>query len=362
MNYQDRPLPAAQPDFNNLLAVLRREKPQRPTLFEFYLNERLYEALVPGAASQLKAGSNGDSDEVDGLAYSGSVLAQSLRMQAYYRAGYDYASVIVPGMKFPSGRTYESRTVSINHGTVIQDRASFEAYPWPDAEAADISVLDALETMLPAGMKLVVYGPGGVLENAIELVGYETLCYWMADAPELVKAVFDEIGVRMVRYYERAAAHPAVGACLANDDWGFKTQTLLSPRQMRQYIFPWHKKIVDVIHAAGKPALLHSCGHFTRILDDLIQLGYEGRHSYEDTILPVEQAYDQYRQHFAILGGIDVDFIARAAPEAVYQRAKALLRQTAEGGGYALGTGNSVPDYIPDENYFAMIQAVLEDR
>lgn len=34
------------PDFNNLLKVLRREKPDRPTLFEFFLNDALYERLT----------------------------------------------------------------------------------------------------------------------------------------------------------------------------------------------------------------------------------------------------------------------------------------------------------------------------
>jgi uroporphyrinogen decarboxylase len=131
---------------------------------------------------------------------------------------------------------------------------------------------------------------------------------------------------------------------------------------MRQYVFPWHKQIVSAIHAAGKPAILHSCGHFERILDDLADMDYDGRHSYEDVILPVEQAYERYHDKFAILGGIDIDFICRASPEQVYERARKLLQQTATHGGYALGTGNSVPDYVPDENYFAMIRAVLELR
>ena len=39
-----------------------------------------------------------------------------------------------------------------------------------------------------------------------------------------------------------------------------------------------------------------------------------------------------------------------------------MLERTAGRGGYALGTGNSVPDYVPDENYFAMIRAALEVR
>ena len=88
----------------------------------------------------------------------------------------------------------------------------------------------------------------------------------------------------------------------------------------------------------------------------------DARHSYEDTILPVEEAYERYGDRFAIIGGIDVDFVCRARPDEVYGRARAMLERTAGRGGYALGTGNSVPDYVPDENYFAMIRAALEVR
>ena len=38
-----------------------------------------------------------------------------------------------------------------------------------------------------------------------------------------------------------------------------------------------------------------------------------------------------------------------------------MLERTEKRGGYAPGTGNSVPDYVPDENYFAMISAALEE-
>ncbi len=335
-----------EPDFDNLLAVLRREAPQRPTLFEFFLNQRLHDKLAPVSESEAQ------------LPYAGN--RQVLR--GYRRAGYDHANVLVPGFDFPSERTKDTRTVSINEGALIHDRDSFAAYAWPDPEKAQYDILDALAEELPAGMKLIVYGPCGVLENAIEIVGFEPLCYLLVDDPELVAEVFEQIGRRLARYYELAAAHPAVGACIDNDDWGFKTHTMLSPSRMRQHVFPWHRQIVEAVHEAGKPVILHSCGHFERVIDDIIDLGIEGRHSYEDNILPVEQAYECYHDRFAVMGGIDVDFLCRAAPEEIYARAQALLQQTAASGGYALGSGNSIPDYVPDESYFAMIRPALEMR
>ncbi len=77
--------------------------------------------------------------------------------------------------------------------------------------------------------------------------------------------------------------------------------------QMREYVTPWHKKIVELIHEAGRPAILHSCGNLVPLWEDIIDdIGYDAKHSYEDTILPVEEAYQTYGDRIAILGGIDM--------------------------------------------------------
>ncbi|MFW5982426.1 MAG: uroporphyrinogen-III decarboxylase-like protein, partial [Candidatus Brocadiia bacterium] len=64
----------------------------------------------------------------------------------------------------------------------------------------------------------------------------------------------------------------------------------------------------------------------------------------------------------AVLGGIDVDYVCRKQPGEIYERSRAMLERASDRGGYAPGTGNSVPDYVPDEHYFAMITAALEAR
>lgn len=338
-------LPEPAPDFDNLLAVLRRQIPGRPTPFEFFLNDRLCERLAPAATLP-----------------PGPYLAQRQMLRAYYRAGYDYANVLVPDLQFPTRRDFSLRTNSLGGDGLIVDWPSYEAYQWPDPETADYAILDALAAVLPDGMKLIVYGPNGVLENVVEIVGFEKLCSLLEDDPDMIECVFEAVGESLVRYYEIVAQHPAVGACIDNDDWGFETQTMLSLRQMREYVFPWHRRIVEVCHLAGKPVVLHSCGHFESIVTDVIAIGVDARHSYEDTILPVEEAYECYHDRFAIIGGIDVDFICRSSPAEVHARARAMLERTAGRGGYALGSGNGVLDCVPDENYFAMIYAALELR
>ena len=94
-------------------------------------------------------------------------------------------------------------------------------------------------------------------------------------------------------------------------------------------------------------------------MDDVIDyMKFDGKQSFEDAILPVEQVYKKWGGRIAILGGIDVDFITRSNPEEVRARSQAMADMTGYKG-YALGTGNSVPPYIPIENYFAMTSVAL---
>lgn len=322
---------------------MRRERPSRPTLFEFFLNNRLYKRLAGPAW----------------IPKPDAVQLNRMLIAAFSKAGYDYATVRGCPFAFDTGPHDRDKSISLNQNPLVTDRKSFDAYKWHDPDGYNYSALGEAAADLPRDMRLIVCGPGGVLENAVSIAGYDNLCLMFYDDPQLAGDLFENIGERLVRYYRKSAAFDTVGALISNDDWGFKTQTMISLEQLRKYVFPWHKRIVETIHAAGKPAILHSCGKADDIMDDIIDLmGYDGKHSYEDAIMPVEEAYRRWHRRIAILGGIDVDFICRAPAEAIERRARAMLDLSASHGSYALGTGNSVPDFVPDDKYFALIGVI----
>ena len=333
------------PDFGQLLKVLHREKADRPVLFEYFTNNGL-NALLAGRPGFEPA----TRDELF-----------RMTIDAFHHAGYDHVTIparFYRSLKFETAFHEKKASVSQNAGTVITGRSSFESYPWPDAGEGDYDVFDRYATMLPAGMKFITPGPGGVLENVTDLVGFERLCYMIYEDPELAAEIFDAVGNRLLRYYEICSSYESVGAVIVNDDWGFKTQTIFDPDHMRELVFPWHRKMVKAVHARGKPAILHSCGNIYGMLQEIVDdLGYDAKHSYEDVILPVEEAWQQWGDRIAILGGIDMDFLATRSPAEVADRAARLLELTGSKG-YALGSGNSIPPFIPVDNYLAMINAV----
>ncbi len=50
-----------------------------------------------------------------------------------------------------------------------------------------------------------------------------------------------------------------------------------------------------------------------------------------------------------------MDFLCHSSPEQVRARVRLTLDYCLPGGGYVLGTGNSVANYIPIENYLSML-------
>jgi len=333
-----------KPDIENLYKVLRCEAPGRPTLFEYFMNVPLYERLAGRKAPD-------PADHLETLKFT---------IDAFAAAGYDFATTYACPMEFKRPAVYRKDTFSLNDGFCITDEESFEAYRWPEVEGQDFSALEKIRGYLPDGMKLLVRGPSGVLANTLYLVGYDNLCYMTYDNPALVRAITDNIGARVIKYYREAVQYESAGIIMMNDDWGFRTQTLFPPAWMREYIFPWKRQIVEIAHGAGLPVTLHSCGFFDEIIDEIIEMGVDGKHSFEDTIIPVEDFYEKWTGKIAVLGGIDMDFIMRSTEEEIVARSRAMLERSASRGGYAHGTGNSVPEYIPQDKFLALIRAALE--
>ena len=329
-------------DFDELLKVLRREKTGKPVLFEIFFDKEYYEFFSGKSLEGVPAN---------------SLEEMKIKVDAFYNAGYVYASIHGSEYGFPRETQARANSISINEGCVIHDWESFHAYNWMDPDKCCYDKLEQIKPYLPDNMKIIVMGPGGVLENVTWLIGYDNMCYMLYEDPELLEAVFEKVGSGLLRYYERALEYDSVGAIISNDDWGFNTQTFLSVPHMRKYVFPWHKKIVEAAHKKGKPAILHSCGYMNEVFDDIIDdMKFDAKHSFEDNILSVEESYKRWGDRIAILGGLDLNFFIESPMDVVKTRCKALADLAVNSTGYALGSGNSMCYYIPREKAIAMLE------
>ena len=280
----------------------------------------------------------------------------------WHHMGYDYVRLeislpfIHPGRAGGAG----GRSFQETGRGPIGSWEDFERYPWPDPEAADLFCLDYVGRHLPDGMGLITCHAGGPFEHLSMIMGYETLCLSLFDQPDLVAAVAERIGLLMVGYYRRLLQLPGLIALWQGDDMGFRTGTLIAPDDLRKHVLPWHKKFAEMAHAAGMPYILHSCGRVSEIMEDLIEdVGIDAKHSFEDAITPAAEFKRRYGERIGTLGGVDLDVLARRDGPAIRAYVRELIDQCAPGGRFAVGSGNSIPDYIPPANYLIMIDEAL---
>ena len=162
----------------------------------------------------------------------------------------------------------------------------------------------------------------------------------------------------MIRRYDDLFVFYRMG-----DDLGFKTSTLLEPDTIRQHILPQYKRIVSLVHQSGKKFLLHSCGNIFEIMEDILDTGIDAKHSNEDEIAPFEEWINRYSDRIGLFGGIDVNILCQNPYDDVYrmvlEKGKKFRNMTA---GYGLGSGNSIPEYVPVDGFMAMVDAAKKIR
>ena len=348
------------PDYTRLVATLRREgDPGHVPFLELGADQEIVDTVLgerPFRAEDYKGEREGLKERLD------------RKIRFYYGLGYDAVLerpiVHIPEPERDTSKLVADDTAGLSRGKRswaeegsgrITSWADFEQYPWPEPGEADFFALDYMADHLPEGMGIIA-SPFGALQPVMLLMGYEALSFALYDQRDLVQAIFDKVCALRVAMAEALVERDRVIALWLLDDMGFKTSTMISPADLREFVFPIHRAVAQVAHDAGMPILLHACGNVEPVMEDLIEdVGFDAKHSFEDAIMPVETFVERFGDRISAVGGLDVDLLARGTEAQVRGRTRHVLRTCAPSRGYVLGTGNTVANYIPVDNFLAML-------
>jgi len=151
-----------------------------------------------------------------------------------------------------------------------------------------------------------------------------------------------------------------VGALWYTDDLAFKTGLLVSPEVFRQHLFPWMKRIGQTCAERNMPFLYHSDGRLDDVMEDLLDCGIDALHPIEPQAMDIRKLKKDYGHRLCLIGNLDLEYtLTRGTPGEVAEQTRALIRDIGPGGGYCVGSSNSIPSYVPVENYRAMVETTL---
>lgn len=344
-----------QPDYRNMVRAARNEWVPRVPLYEHNVGDKvIFETTGTRPSGAMFSKDMGES-------------RQGFRefWDFWRQMGYDTASM-----------EFGLCAVLIGGGALgdhkegcIKNRADFERYPWDEIPVrffdAYAPYIRNFAEVCPPGMKGIGGVGNGLFEAVQDLVGYIDLCYIKSDDEELFHDIFRAMGDVQYRIWNRFVDEFADAYCVLRfgDDLGFKTMTLLPTDDIKQDILPQYRRIIDKVHASGRPFLLHSCGNLFAVFDDIIrETGIDAKHSNEDDIAHFSVWVDRYGDRIGNFGGIDTDVLCRCTPDEIRAYILDCLEKVKGHGGIAFSSGNSIPDYVPTEGYLAMVETVREWR
>jgi uroporphyrinogen decarboxylase len=358
------PLANPRPDAERFISVLMgKTRTPAPPLVEYLVDDVVMKPIMTDVLGRPWAAEG--PDRAAQRAHLDNFI------EFWYRLGYDCVR-FERGLPFPLKQTIiadaapgstKQRAWTEEHAGSIQNWEDFERYRWPKVEEMDFFPFEYISTHLPDGMGLLTCHAGGIYEHISWIMSYEGLSFALIDNPDLVRAVAERVGALLVEFYGQLLELDRIAAVFAGDDMGFRTGTLISPAHLRTYCLPWQKRFAALAHAKGKPYFLHSCGNVEGIMEDLIaDIGIDGKHSFEDAIIPVEEFQARHGGRIAVLGGMDINILSHADEAAVRRKTRELAATCGARGRYAIGSGNSIPSYVPVENYLAMVDEALSQR
>ncbi|MCP4642273.1 MAG: hypothetical protein GY851_17645 [bacterium] len=340
--------------------VLGRAPESRVPLVEYIVDPVVMEPIVTGLMGRewVEFGSDRASQQ-----------AHFDNFIAFWQAmGYDCVR-FETSLPFPQNRVVgddpapasdRKRTWTDQHHGIIASWDDFEAYPWPTLDQMDFTWVEYVNNNLPEGMGFLSCHAGGMFEHVSQLMSIEGLCMAVYEQPDLVAAVAERVGELLKAYHRHLLDMDNLVAIFQGDDMGFRTGTLITPDQMRMYSLAWHKQFAAQAHEHGRPYFLHSCGNLVSIMDVLVDdVGIDAKHSYEDAIIPVEEFQERHGDRLGVLGGLDINILSGGTPDEVRAKTRELIEVCGARGRYAVGSGNSVPSYVPVENYLAMVDQAV---
>ncbi|MBN1807797.1 MAG: hypothetical protein JW909_01930 [Planctomycetes bacterium] len=234
-----------------------------------------------------------------------------------------------------------------------------------ELELEDPSVLELVEHVVKelGGERFVFYRGVSVFNIPHFGGGMEEFFLKIAMEPELVKECFE-----IYTDYETAVLQEIYGtgvdAVMPGGDYSDSNGPMISPEAVRRIFLPGMKKLTQAIRSHGLRTMMHNCGNNIPLMDLMIEAGFEAWQSIQAVLpaLDMGRLKRDYGNRIALWGGINIEHLHDASPETNRKDVLYAIEQAGRGGGFILGTSNSVSYGSRYDNYMAAVDAWREGR
>lgn len=245
----------------------------------------------------------------------------------------------------------------------ITSMEEFKNYTWPDPNDPEmLAPIKDLCERYQDDYFIIVDLSSTLIEAAYaHIVGTQNFFLMMFDQPELINGVLDGL----MEYYTelgKNAIKMGVDMIRVGDDVGAQQAMMISPKQWRELAKPRFDHMFKTFRKENPDLFikLHSCGDYSPILPDEVELGVD----LSGLMQPTGGNQDQrgikkkYGSDLALIGGFDVQrLLPRGQVEDVRNGVLEVMKNLAVGGGYIFSPSHYILADVPVQNIHALLEA-----
>ena len=188
--------------------------------------------------------------------------------------------------------------------------------------------------------------------NASFLIGAEKLVRLTHQNPQAVHKLC-QVSLATNLNYVKAILDAGCSPSLTD---AMSSTSVISPKQFKEFSYPYLKQLIDYIHARGKTVTLHICGKTSKIWDLMVEAGADCLSIDNDADLL--EAKQKVGNRVRLMGNVQpAEVMLQGTPLDVRRAVIQCVKEAADNPkGYIVASGCSLPTETP----FANIQAMLD--
>jgi len=192
--------------------------------------------------------------------------------------------------------------------------------------------------------------------NASFLIGTENLVRLTVKNPEAVHKLC-RLSLANALAYAKAILDLGCTPSLTDP---MSSATLISPKQFKEFSYPYLKELIAYIHSRGKGVTLHICGKTNKIWEAMVEAGADCLSI--DNQASLLEAKEIVGSRGRLMGNVHPsEIMLQGNPEQVRQAVRQCVREAYDNPrGLIVASGCSLPTETPLANIHAMLDAVRE--
>ncbi|MCZ2153248.1 MAG: hypothetical protein LC114_05000 [Bryobacterales bacterium] len=246
-----------------------------------------------------------------------------------------------------------------------QNIDDLRAFNWPEPDWWDFSPIPEILMQLDRDQHYHIrFRIGSMFEVAWQLRGMQTYLMDLAMNPAMAHYFMERLTEVYVENTRRVLeiAGNRLDMVYFYDDVATQKSLMISKKMWREFIQPYHQRIIDVAKQYSQSVMYHSDGAMYQLIPELIDMGI-------DVLNPIQvdaegmapqRLKDEFGDRLSFHGGIDIiDTLPRGTTDDVRREVRDRVTVLGCSGGYVMASSHHIQSDTPLENVLAMYELAL---